>query len=141
MPAEAPNSDQSADSAASGIENRPSSSATTSPSGKHEPATVAVDTSSTPDDGPPRFYGDLNIFYRFLLYGLCGLAVEIIFTAVWQVFEQGNRKLHGITSIYAFFIYGMSSVVVEWLYLRLYYLDWYYRGLIYLAWTYAWEFR
>jgi hypothetical protein len=86
---------------------------------------------------------DLDILWRFILYGFCGVTLEILFTATWELVETGgkNRKLLGISSIYAIVIYGMSSVVIERMYLRLHHLSWYYRGLIYLLWTYAWEFR
>lgn len=56
---------------------------------------------------------------RFLLYGICGFAVEVFFTAIWEAIENGNRKMHGLTSAYAFLIYGLSALVQESLYLLL----------------------
>jgi len=82
-----------------------------------------------------------NILERLLLYGICGLAVEVIFTAVWEAIEHGNRKLHGVTSLYAFPIYGISALVQERLYLAL--RDKWSpltRGLVYVTWSYSWEF-
>ncbi|KHN80340.1 Transmembrane protein [Toxocara canis] len=56
---------------------------------------------------------------RFVLYGVCGFAIEVLFTAIWEAIENGNRKMHGLTSAYAFLIYGLSAVVQESLYLSL----------------------
>jgi len=136
MPAAAP-TDASMDSGVS--VQAPAPTVTKSSPPPQETASVAVGTSTT-GQSEPWLDVSLNVGYRFLLYGLCGLAVEVAFTALWQVVEQGNRKLHGITSIYAFIIYAFSSLVVERMYLRLHHLPWYVRGFIYLVWTYAWEF-
>uniref|UniRef100_A0A914XN96 Uncharacterized protein n=1 Tax=Plectus sambesii TaxID=2011161 RepID=A0A914XN96_9BILA len=82
-----------------------------------------------------------NRLERFLLYGICGFAAEIVFTATWELVENGNRKLHGVTSMYAFFIYGFSTVVQEIMYLRMKgRVPLWARGLIYVTWSYLWEF-
>jgi hypothetical protein len=61
----------------------------------------------------------LNGWERFVLYGVCGFGCEIVFTATWEAVENGNRKLHGLTSMYAFIIYGLSAVVQEKMYLSM----------------------
>lgn len=86
--------------------------------------------------------GKLSRIARFYLYGLHGFMMEIFFTAMWELVENGNPHLHGITSIYAFFIYGMSAVVIEWLYFALKdKTSLIVRGMIYMMWNYVWEFR
>uniref|UniRef100_F1L694 Transmembrane protein 229B n=2 Tax=Ascaris TaxID=6251 RepID=F1L694_ASCSU len=78
---------------------------------------------------------------RFLLYGICGFAVEVFFTAIWEAIENGNRKMHGLTSAYAFLIYGLSALVQESLYLLLKdHMSLWLRGFIYLSWSLSWEF-
>lgn len=77
---------------------------------------------------------------RFVFYGVCGFAAEVLFTSVWEAVENGNRKMHGVTSAYTYFIYGISILVQEQIFqctkerfsLLL-------RGLIYLVWSMAWE--
>ncbi|KRY68674.1 Transmembrane protein [Trichinella pseudospiralis] len=51
---------------------------------------------------------------RFYIYALHGLATEIVFTALFEiVINGGNRKLHGLTSIWAAFIYGFTMLTGE----------------------------
>ncbi|OUC48503.1 hypothetical protein D917_06121 [Trichinella nativa] len=57
---------------------------------------------------------------RFYIYALHGLAMEIVFTALFEiVINGGNRKLHGLTSIWAAFIYGFTMLTGEVVYLSL----------------------
>lgn len=70
-----------------------------------------------------------NTAERFAVYGLSGFAAEICFTATWEAVEHGNRlephsvlitrKLLGVTSMYVFFVYGISLLVMEKIYLNL----------------------
>ncbi|TKR80394.1 hypothetical protein L596_014474 [Steinernema carpocapsae] len=83
----------------------------------------------------------LNVFERLVIYGVFGMAAEITFTGVWELVENGNRKLHGITSLYAFFIYGFMLLVLERLYLLLKpRMSIILRGVVYLCCCYGWEF-
>ncbi|KRX89277.1 Transmembrane protein [Trichinella pseudospiralis] len=80
---------------------------------------------------------------RFYIYALHGLATEIVFTALFEiVINGGNRKLHGLTSIWAAFIYGFTMLTGELVYLSLQdRCSLLVRGFFYLIWAYIWEFR
>ncbi|KRX20112.1 Transmembrane protein [Trichinella nelsoni] len=80
---------------------------------------------------------------RFYIYALHGLAMEIVFTALFEiVINGGNRKLHGLTSIWAAFIYGFTMLTGEVVYLSLQdRCSLLVRGVFYLIWAYIWEFR
>ncbi|KFD48795.1 hypothetical protein M514_10350 [Trichuris suis] len=78
---------------------------------------------------------------RFYVYALHGLAMEILFTATWDVVTKGNRKLHGLTSIWAAFIYGLTLLTGEQIYAKMRNRHGIFvRGLAYLLWAYLWEF-
>ncbi|KAL1234551.1 Transmembrane protein [Trichinella spiralis] len=79
---------------------------------------------------------------RFYIYALHGLAMEIVFTALFEiVINGGNRKLHGLTSIWAAFIYGFTMLTGEVVYLSLQdRCSLLVRGVFYLIWAYIWEF-
>ncbi|KIH69525.1 hypothetical protein ANCDUO_00131 [Ancylostoma duodenale] len=64
-------------------------------------------------------YRPWNVYERLFLYGLFGFAAEVCFTATWEAVEHGNRKLIGVTSMYIFFVYGLSILLLEKLYLNL----------------------
>ena len=89
--------------------------------------------------------GCLPFTSRLILYGLCGLFVEVMFTATWYFVDsvkyRHGWKLHGCTSVWSFPIYAISSYVVERMFIylndKVHVLL---RGLIYLGWTYIWEF-
>uniref|UniRef100_A0A5S6QXG3 Transmembrane protein 229B n=1 Tax=Trichuris muris TaxID=70415 RepID=A0A5S6QXG3_TRIMR len=78
---------------------------------------------------------------RFYVYALHGLAMEIFYTAMWDVATKGNRQLHGITSLWAAFIYGLALLTGEQLYAKMQNRHGVlFRGLVYLLWAYLWEF-
>lgn len=87
----------------------------------------------------------LPLASRLILYGLCGLFAEVMFTATWYFVDSAKYrhgwKLHGCTSVWSFPIYSLSSFAVERMFL---FLDGrvplLVRGLIYVVWTYMWEF-
>ncbi|XGW12021.1 hypothetical protein V3C99_013026 [Haemonchus contortus] len=82
-----------------------------------------------------------NIFERLFLYGLLGFAAEVCFTATWEAVEHGNRKLIGVTSMYIFFVYGLSILLLEKLYLILKdIIPLPLRAAIYVLVCYCWEF-
>uniref|UniRef100_A0A183J342 Conserved plasma membrane protein n=1 Tax=Soboliphyme baturini TaxID=241478 RepID=A0A183J342_9BILA len=75
----------------------------------------------------------LPFYIRFYIYALHGLFIEIFFTAIWQ--------LHGLTSLWAAIIYGLSILFGEQLYVRLQNrMNIFLRGFVYLLWAYVWEF-
>ncbi|KHJ84753.1 hypothetical protein OESDEN_15530 [Oesophagostomum dentatum] len=100
-------------------------------------------------------YRPWNVFERLFLYGLAGFAAEsllrpqiisfyffqVCFTATWEAVEHGNRKLIGVTSMYIFFVYGMSILVLEKLYLNFKeIIPLPLRAALYVLVCYCWEF-
>ncbi|EYB84053.1 hypothetical protein Y032_0323g2472 [Ancylostoma ceylanicum] len=86
-------------------------------------------------------YRPWNMYERLFLYGLFGFAAEVCFTATWEAVEHGNRKLIGVTSMYIFFVYGMSILLLEKLYLNLKgIIPLPLRAAIYVFVCYCWEF-
>uniref|UniRef100_A0A1I7XUF0 Transmembrane protein n=1 Tax=Heterorhabditis bacteriophora TaxID=37862 RepID=A0A1I7XUF0_HETBA len=82
-----------------------------------------------------------NAYERLFLYGLFGFASEVCFTATWEALENGNRKLIGVTSMYVFFVYGISILFMERLYLCFKdFLTLPFRAAIYVFVCYIWEF-
>lgn len=53
------------------------------------------------------------MFLHFLVYGLFGWAVEILFTAVTGAVTDGNWQLKGITYVWMFPIYGFGGLLFE----------------------------
>ena len=52
----------------------------------------------------------LPLYSKLLLYGLCGIAMEVLFTATWNFSDPkystyGSWKLQGCTSLWMFPIY------------------------------------
>ena len=84
----------------------------------------------------------LSVFWRSYIYALHGYATEIMFTAIWELVVNWNWKLPGNTSIWIMPIYGLSGLVVEWIYgvLMEKRVPFLLRGVIYVLWTYIWEF-
>ena len=85
----------------------------------------------------------LSIYHRFAFFGLHGFFDEIIFTALHDfIIHDPNFKLSGHSSIWAFFIYGSGSLLVEWMYYK--YLkgkrNIVIRGLSYIVIAFTWEF-
>ncbi|ESO91994.1 hypothetical protein LOTGIDRAFT_217156 [Lottia gigantea] len=78
---------------------------------------------------------------RFYIYAIHGYVTEVTFTAIWEFVVNLNWKFTGITSIWSFPIYGLSVLVIEYLYLKLRdTIPVYIRALIYTIWAYMWEF-
>ncbi len=84
----------------------------------------------------------ISMLGRFYIYALHGYATEVMFTAVWEFVVNVNWKLPGNSSVWAFFIYGISSLVIEQMYLRLKAagIPLLLRAILYTIWTYTWEF-
>ena len=52
---------------------------------------------------------------RFCIYGMNGIATEVLYTALWDVIEKNNFKTIGVSSFWAFLIYGLSTLFIEYL--------------------------
>ncbi len=50
---------------------------------------------------------------RFVVYGLLGWAVEIVFTAAKRLRDPGRWRLEGRTYVWMFFIYGLIAPLYE----------------------------
>ena len=78
---------------------------------------------------------------RFYVYALHGFATEVMFTAGWDFIVNQNWKFPGNTSIWSFFIYGMSCMLMEQMYHvlrdRVPLIG---RAIIYTLWSFVWEF-
>ncbi|XP_002733584.1 transmembrane protein 229B-like [Saccoglossus kowalevskii] len=86
--------------------------------------------------------GALSIFVRFYIYAIHGYFAEVMFTAGWEFVININWKFPGCSSVWSLFIYGISTLIIERMYLSLL-KDRYsilVRGLIYTVWIYLWEF-
>ncbi|ELT95836.1 hypothetical protein CAPTEDRAFT_57252, partial [Capitella teleta] len=78
---------------------------------------------------------------RFYIYGIHGFAIEVMFTSAWEFVVNLNWKFPGVTSVWSFFIYGISTIVVERMYLSMRHcVPLLVRALIYTVWSYIWEF-
>lgn len=78
---------------------------------------------------------------RFYVYALHGFATEVLFTAGWEFVVNHNWKFPGNTSVWSFFIYGLSCMVIEQMYLRMRHnVPLLMRAFIYTLWCYVWEF-
>ena len=83
----------------------------------------------------------LSTLGRFYIYGLHGYSTEVMFTAAWEFVVNLNWKFPGNSSVWSFFQYGLSTLVIERLYFHLQgRVSLPLRGLVYLCWTYFWEF-
>ena len=82
-------------------------------------------------------------FYRLYFYGIHGFFDEVVFTCLYDCYFAGfNSKLTGCSSIYVFLLYGVSSLIVDRIYIR--YLKNRYnfimRGIFYICFAFSWEF-
>lgn len=81
-----------------------------------------------------------HIFF-FVLFGVIGIAGEVIFTSVYSLItKKENRSMKGHSSLWMFFIYGFVYFII--LFGRTYFSGWniFLRGLIYLFLIYCLEF-
>lgn len=78
---------------------------------------------------------------RLYIYAIHGYVTEVMFTAAWEFVVNMNWKFPGNTSVWSLFIYGLSTLLIEKLYLLLKdRAPLLVRALIYTVWTYCWEF-
>ncbi|XP_075056854.1 transmembrane protein 229B [Mixophyes fleayi] len=85
--------------------------------------------------------GSLRGICRWYVYALHGLLCEIIFTSSWDFATTCSWKLSGVSSVWAFFIYGTAIFIIEKMFLHLQTrCHLWCRCLIYTLWAYLWEF-
>jgi uncharacterized membrane protein len=79
---------------------------------------------------------------RFLIYGLLGLAVEVLFTGFGAGLLRRDRALTGHSYVWMLPIYGAGGLGLEVLHTRLLAAGapWWGRGLAYVALIYALEY-
>jgi uncharacterized membrane protein len=79
---------------------------------------------------------------RFLIYGLLGLAAEVLFTGAGAGLLRRDRSLTGHSYVWMLPIYGAGGLGLEALHGRLLAagVAWWARGLVYLAFIYALEY-
>ena len=83
----------------------------------------------------------IPLLARFYIYAIHGHVTEVMFTATWEFVVNMNWKFPGNTSIWSLFIYGISTMVIEQIYMSLRNrTSLLLRGVIYTLWTYCWEF-
>ncbi|XP_077991846.1 transmembrane protein 229B-like [Glandiceps talaboti] len=85
--------------------------------------------------------GHLSIWVRFYIYAIHGYFTEVMFTAGWEFVVNINWKFPGCSSVWSLFIYGLSTIIIERMYLILKdRCPLLVRCLIYTVWIYCWEF-
>lgn len=72
----------------------------------------------------------LRLLRRFAIYGLIGLAVEVIYTGLSSLLA-GDLSMHGFSFVVMFPIYGLA-VLLEPLHSRISHHPWWVRGFTYL---------
>jgi len=75
---------------------------------------------------------------RFLIYGIIGLVLEVIYTGLASLLK-GDLSMHGFTFLVMIPIYGLS-IFLEPLHAHLRTYPWWIRGLVYLAMIWAIEY-
>lgn len=80
-----------------------------------------------------------NIFF-FVLFGIIGVASEVFFISITNIFRKRYRCLIGQSSLWMFFVYGTVYFII--LLGRTYFSGYsiFLRGLLYLVLIYALEF-
>ena len=76
--------------------------------------------------------------YRILLYGLLGVAMEILWTGAGSLLK-GDYSLRGVSYLWMFPIYG-GAVFLEPVHERIRGLKWYIRGMLWVAVIFSLEF-
>lgn len=73
----------------------------------------------------------MNKIARFLIYGLIGLAVEVVYTGLGSLL-QGDWSMHGFTFLVMLPVYGLA-IFLEPVHDRIRHYPWWARGFIYLV--------
>jgi len=83
----------------------------------------------------------MSLLGRLYVYAIHGYVMEVMFTAAWEFVVNVNWKFPGHTSVWSLFIYGMSGLMMERIYLCIKdTVPLLLRGFIYTIWAYCWEF-
>ena len=80
----------------------------------------------------------INMLIRFVLYGLAGFLIEVLWTGFWSLLS-GNLALTSTTYLWMFFIYGLA-VFLEPIHNKIRREHFFIRGFIYVLFIYAIEF-
>ena len=82
------------------------------------------------------------MIFRFMLYGLMGLTIEVVWTALYDKIIKRVRgwDLQGTTYIWMLPIYGLTVFLYEPIHNLIRDMDWFYRGLIYTVGIFAVEY-
>ncbi|XP_053124510.1 transmembrane protein 229B-like [Hemicordylus capensis] len=83
----------------------------------------------------------LSPLCRWYIYAIHGYFTEVMFTAAWDFMEDQDWRFRGVTSVWAFFIYGTCGFILERIYLQQR-EKWCLltRCLVYTLCIYLWEF-
>ena len=81
--------------------------------------------------------------YRLYFWGVHGVFVEVVFTAIWELVAGGNPRLMGKSSLWSFLIYGLGAffgaeLLREMMIARR--VPLWARCFLYIPLTYCWEF-
>jgi uncharacterized membrane protein len=87
-------------------------------------------------------YERLPKLARFYIYGVQGIVTEVIYTALWEFIAKGSWKWIGISSTWAFIIYGLTTLFIEHIkpYLISRNIKLPIRAFIYMLCIFIWEF-
>lgn len=78
---------------------------------------------------------------RLYIYAIHGYVTEVMFTATWEFVVNLNWKFPGNTSVWSLVIYGLSTLIIEKMYIHLRdRMPLLLRACVYMVWTYCWEF-
>ena len=85
----------------------------------------------------------LPYWARLYFWGVHGIFIEVVFTSVWEYVVTGDLALKGASSMWAFFVYGLGTlllaepvcdILTAW---KVHLLM---RCCVYVLFTYMWEF-
>ena len=82
---------------------------------------------------------NMNMLIRYIIYGLIGLNMEIVWTGISTV-SIHNRNLIGHTSIWMFFIYGAAVFIMEPIHNLIADQNWFVRGCVWTTVIFLIEF-
>ncbi|MDQ7095587.1 hypothetical protein REC12_18520 [Desulfosporosinus sp. PR] len=80
----------------------------------------------------------MKTFRHFLIYGMAGLVLEVIYTGLASLL-RGDYSMHGFTFLIMLPIYGLA-VFLEPLHFKMREIPWWTRGIIYLIIIWSMEY-
>ncbi|MBI2083757.1 MAG: hypothetical protein HYT76_09380 [Deltaproteobacteria bacterium] len=80
------------------------------------------------------------LVWKFVIFGVVGLAGEVCFTALLDLFRTRRLRLHGFSFVWMFPIYGLLAILfpIIWKFVSSY--SWPVRGIVYMSAIYLVEF-